>query len=121
MFDACPKSADSSMKYKKNVSVSVLAAVVILVVVSVNVYKASTPIPSTPIQPDESDLNDMYVQYRLDDINRGVVRLRSVVATDKSPMYGYVELLSRQNSKSSRTEVINSNTYYKQPTNHNED
>ena len=92
MFDACLKSADSTMKFMQvYVSVSVLAAVVLLVVASVIVYKAFW---STPIQPEESDLNDMYGQYGqcgLDDINRGVVRLGSILATDKSPMYGYVE------------------------------
>ena len=33
----------------------------------------------------------MYGQYELDNINGGLVRLGSVVATDKSPTYGYAE------------------------------
>ena len=79
------------MKYMQvYVSVSVLDVVVIQVVVSEIVYKnvRSTP---TPIQSEESDLNDMHGQYELDDINGGLVRLGSVAATDKSPTYGYAE------------------------------
>ena len=84
MLDARPKSAYSLMKYMQvYVLVSVLA---VLVVVDKTFW--STP---TPIQPEERDLNDMYVQYEFDNINGGVSRLGSVGATDKSPTYGYAE------------------------------